>query len=250
MKKRTRHIVLLAGIPALTVLLFVASNFYHSSKRVENIRIKIEAQPDWMFLTVDDVNDLLNLDSRVLNQPTRNVNLQMLERELTATGFVDSATAYFGTDGQLLMHIRLRQPVARVMPSGVKGYYVDTKGRIIPLSQAYTARVPVLTGNVPDLSSDSLADSTLNTLVPMLRYMAENPYWQAHTSEIFRDRNGDLLMYPTLGDHHIEFGGPYNYEKKFRNLLHFYKTVLKTRGWNYYKAIALKYDGQIVATRK
>ncbi|MCE3007019.1 MAG: cell division protein FtsQ/DivIB [Bacteroidetes bacterium] len=250
MNRKTRNIALLIGIPVLTLLLFVASTFYHEQKRVLRIQVKIEAEPDQCFLSVADINELLSLETRVLQQPVQAVDLQALEQELLATQYVDSAIAYFGTDGQLMLQVQLRKPVARVLPNGMAGYYLDAEGHIIPLSTAYTARVPLLTGNVPDLAHQPEADSTLMTLVPMLHHIAEDEFWRAHISELYRDRAGDLVLYPTLGELRILFGAPYDYQKKLKHLLHFYQEVLSVRGWRYYKSIALKYDGQIVATKR
>jgi cell division protein FtsQ len=251
MKKRTRNIILMAGIPLVSLLLFGAGNLYHNSKRVEEVQIHIDAQPDWLFLNVDQISEHLGLQNRALNQPVSQVNLPQLEQELIETGYVEKANAYMGAQGLLMLKVKLRRPVARFMPLGMEGFYLDEAGGRIPLSNTFSARVPVISG--PGLVQDTVTaqqDSLLARLSPMLTHMARSMFWSAQIAEVQVLKSQELVLHTTVGGQPIYFGEPEGYVQKLENLVAFYKQVMPARGWAYYKSITVKFDGQIVATKR
>jgi len=60
----------------------------------------------------------------------------------------------------------------------------------------------------------------------------------------------EFELIPRVGAHLILFGSIDNYERKFRNLKIFYEQGLNNIGWNKYEKINLKFDNQIVCTKK
>ena len=62
--------------------------------------------------------------------------------------------------------------------------------------------------------------------------------------------NYEMEMIPKLGKHIIHFGEGTNAEAKFNRLLLFYKQIMSKTGWNYYSALDLRYDKQLVAVRR
>ncbi|MBX3102693.1 MAG: hypothetical protein KF690_09310 [Bacteroidetes bacterium] len=250
MKRRTRTLLIVAGIPVVSLLLFGAGNLYHGSKRVQQVEILIDAQPDWLFLNVRQISQRLGLQHRVLDQPLRNVDLPELEQELLETGYVEKANAYMGARGLLILKVKMRRPVARVLPLGMQGFYVDENGGRIPLSATFSARVPMVRGTGLADSSEARQDSLIGRLTPLLSHIAQHPFWAAQIAEVQVLPGPDLILHTTVGDMPIRFGEPEGYETKLENLLAFYKQVLASRGWQYYRSIAVKFDGQIVATKR
>ncbi len=61
---------------------------------------------------------------------------------------------------------------------------------------------------------------------------------------------GNIEIYPELGNFVIDFGSMENYQTKMQNLWLFYKNVLPKVGWNYYEKIVLKYNNQILGRKK
>jgi cell division protein FtsQ len=76
---------------------------------------------------------------------------------------------------------------------------------------------------------------------------------RAQIGQIHREKNGDFLLIPQVGAHKIVFGTAKNdkdVEDKFNKLIVFYKEGLPFEGWNKYNLINLKYDKQIVCSKK
>ena len=71
--------------------------------------------------------------------------------------------------------------------------------------------------------------------------------------QIHLQKNGDFVLIPLLGDQKIIFGAaptPELVQDKFERLKHFYKEALPHEGWNKYKEISVKYEGQIVCRKR
>ena len=61
--------------------------------------------------------------------------------------------------------------------------------------------------------------------------------------------NGQMEMFPRVGNHVISFGQPKDMKKKMERLRTFYTEVLNKVGWNKYKRIDLQYSNQIVCVK-
>lgn len=62
--------------------------------------------------------------------------------------------------------------------------------------------------------------------------------------------DGEWLLVPRVGDFDVHFGRPVNMETKLKRLAVFLGEYLPRMGWDTYSSINLKYDNQIVCTRK
>ena len=60
----------------------------------------------------------------------------------------------------------------------------------------------------------------------------------------------DIELIPRVGNHTIVFGDANQIESKFEKLIVFYNKGLSNTGWNEYSVINLKYEGQVVCTKR
>jgi hypothetical protein len=64
-----------------------------------------------------------------------------------------------------------------------------------------------------------------------------------------RDTN-NIIIVPEISGHVINIGNADGFENKFAKLKLFYRGVLPKKGWNTYDTISVKWNHQIVATRR
>jgi cell division protein FtsQ len=62
--------------------------------------------------------------------------------------------------------------------------------------------------------------------------------------------DSDIELVPMVGAHIIIFGRGDNIKAKFAKLEALYRNGFNVTGWNKYEVINLKYDGQIVCTKR
>jgi cell division protein FtsQ len=131
-------------------------------------------------------------------------------------------------------------------------------------SALHTARTLVFSGYIPDpynprLHCDFINNSNLKSsqkigqIYRISNYVCNDPLMHKLIGQVYLEPDGDFILIPLLGEQQIVFGPARSTEEvsdKFERLSHFYKEALPHEGWNKYKEISVKYEGQIVCRKK
>ncbi|MCL3782415.1 hypothetical protein EMN47_18695 [Prolixibacteraceae bacterium JC049] len=233
----------------LLVTIGYATVRYHNV-RCTSLQVVVQDSLRCQFVTEKDVLDLLHKNQKqVLGIKMDSIKLKNLENLIQKIPAVKNVEVYrtiadFGKNngGRLMIDIEQHEPVMRVMTSK-KQYYLNAERGIMPLSRNYSALVPVVSGYVSE-------KSVKGDLWDLTNYIYCHPFWKSQIEQIYVEKDGDILMVPRVGDHIVELGTAENYETKLRNLKTLYKNEFRKDGWNSYKKISLKYNNQVVCTKK
>lgn len=224
----------------------------HGQKRVRAVVVRLSQVDGHQFLTKRDVSGYLTNEGAdpVIGKAYTELDFRRLEARLRQHGLVQACQVSRDLSGNLLVTIEQPRPVARLLASGdgvrsVKGQYVSEKGLFFPISMNYSARVPILTGGYFAVNR-SLASARNQPLLKLLNHIQDDPFWRAQITELSVDEQGDVTMWPQLGNHRIEFGPPVDLEAKFKKLKLFYTDVLPAKGWDRYSRVSVQYRNQIV----
>ncbi|TVQ88286.1 MAG: hypothetical protein EA393_09400 [Bacteroidetes bacterium] len=195
-------------------------------------------------------------------QPLRNVSLRNIEELVSNMYYVEESQVYRTIDGSIRVNAIQREPIARIINAHNESFYLDSNGRLMKVSNQYTARVIIVTGHISaryspntDIksfkSSKELTSSQkrLYDLNKLIHFIVNNSFWNAWIDQIYVTRNGDFELIPKNGSHVIEFGKAEDIEEKFNKLLVFYQNGLTHVGWNSYRRINLKFKNQIVCSK-
>ena len=180
------------------------------------------------------------------------IKVSAIEYALKGNPYGYDAEVYKDVSARLQVDIELRRPIARVMDLSGEGFYLDEHLTKVDLSTQFTSNVPLVRGEFfePILPRDTLRSRELAGIEDFLRFVDGNEFLRSQVSEIVVNKKGEVTMYPEVGDVVVHFGTPDKMEDKFSNLMLFYKDVLNKTGWDKYGSISLKYEGQIVATKR
>jgi len=162
------------------------------------------------------------------------------------------------------LHIRITQRVPFVRIIGKSGdYYIDTAGRLLPLSPHFAPRVLVASGEIAEAytksynlfakaENDTLPakHTILHDIVLLNRAIAGDPLLQAAIEQIYVLENNEMYLISKIGPPQIIFGTIDNYQQKLQNLKAFYQSQKSQENWDLYKAINIKYSNQVVAIKK
>lgn len=256
-------------VPWVSVLLYLAVMLpligakKHDIK-CQNIKVNILDETNNFFIEEGDVLTMLkDKGEKIIGTDINSINVNKLEEFLLLHPSVKNANVHRTLQGNIEIEIIQRNPILRIINKNRESFYVDESGKIMPLSDKYTAHVLVATGNI-DLNytkliaaqkaniNDKSIDKT-NTLLSDLNklavYIYHDEFWRAQIEQIYVSTSGFELV-TRVGTHVIEFGSIENYHKKFRNLKALYKQGLPKSGWNKYKTINLRYDNQVICTKK
>ena len=243
---------LLAGIAAL--LLFSVRR--KSNAGVEALVVTIEAtNGENQLITEKEVRQLISVASgkSVTEKTIRTLNTRKLESKLNKDSRIERADFYFDSNNRLHVLIKQKQPLMRVVSEGRQPYFIDMKGRKIPVSRGCEVRVPVVTGIQDTFRNGFLTDanpSRLKDVFMLLDYARKDPFLYALIEQVHVQADGehDLIIIPKIGREQIVFGGLEDMEDKCNKLKIFYRDGLPRLGWNRYSKLNLKMTSQIVGT--
>lgn len=206
------------------------------------------------FLDVDAVKNLVReiQGKEVKDCRLGELKVSSIEYALKGNPYVEDAEVYKDVSSRLLVEIELRRPIARVMDMSGEGFYLDANFTKVDLSTQFTSNVPIVRGEFfePILPRDTIRSKELAGVKDFLQFVDKSEFLRNQVSEVVIDKNGEVTMYPEVGDVVVHFGTPDDLSEKFENLMAFYKEVLNKTGWDKYASISLKFKGQIVARQR
>jgi len=202
------------------------------------------------FLDKEEVYRMVTNDEAdiLLGSPYEKIDLKSIEKRILANKYVKTAEAYTNLRGQVFVDVTLNIPIARFMLDGKKDFYICESGKIMPVSEKYTSRVMLLSGeyltHIPEANIRN--DSSYQHLFNLVKYIHQDEFWKAQIAQLNIDRRGYVTLYPQVSKQYIEFGKPVDIENKFLKLRIFYKKILPSRGWNHYTKVNIEFKDQIV----
>lgn len=227
--------------------------------------IRVDQSNDLYFLDNSDLEKLItDRGDSIIGQPKSSVDVTSIEKALNSHFAIENAEVYLDINGKLSVEVKQRNPIIRIINMSGEEYYIDDRGRAMPLSEKYTPKVLIANGHLNEpyslrykYSAEEIAQDTLlsksmiDELYSMAQYINTDPFWRSQIHQIYVNENNDMELVPLAGDQKIIFGDTTNMEDKFKKLLTFYQQGLNTTGWwEKYSTINLKFKNQIVCTKK
>lgn len=216
------------------------------------------------FITVRDIKDFFHeTNMNVIGAPVSTINTKDLEKKLKQYASIKNAEVFVTLKGDIRAEIDQRNPIVRVINKRRQSYYIDQECNIMPLSSKYSSHVLIANGNIVEpfelnrtreISCDPDRDHQKNHLICDLyllsKFIYEDDFWRAQIEQVYVNEEREFELIPRVGAHIIYFGSIDNYETKFRNLRAFYLQGLNNVGWNKYEKINLKFDNQVICTKR
>ena len=236
-----------------TIILLIAAIARKNNEHCAKIEIDITGVQNNFFIDKKDVLEILQKanSGRLEMRPLSSMDLALMETELQKSRWIKKAELYFDNNNVLEVKITEREPIARVFTSSGLSFYLDSSLARLPLSDKFSARLPVFTNFPTDVKILSKADSHLiRDIRTISEFIGTDPFWMAQIEQVDISPARTFDLIPKLGSQVIHFGKAENYHEKFSNLLCFYRQVLSKKGWNQYSSVDVQFRGQIVGIRR
>jgi cell division protein FtsQ len=203
------------------------------------------------FVTPGEVRALLeSSDLQLQGYPLEAINIRRLEQLLEENPYIRNAEVSTDISGRLNIRLEQRVPLVRILPEGRRGYYLDTEGVVLPLSDRFTPLIIIASGNIPGPGPEGVLSGRLEEIYRFCSYLSRHELWNNQVVQIYVNRQDEYELIPRVGAHHILFGNMDHWESKLRNLELLYSQGLSTYGWNTYETINLKYTNQVICTKR
>lgn len=217
------------------------------------------------FITVSDIKDFFHeTDMNIIGAPVITINTKDLEKKLKQYASIKNAEVFVTLNGDIRVEIDQRNPIVRIINKRRQSYYVDEECNFMPLSSKYASHVLIANGNIVEhfelnrtreISCENTNENwqknhLICDIYQLSKFIYEDDFWRAQIEQIYVNDELEFELIPRVGAHIIYFGSIENYEMKFRNLRAFYLQGLNTVGWNNYEKINLKFDNQVICTKR
>lgn len=176
-----------------------------------------------------------DLNSRKLSE----IDLDSIKRHLDGLDKIETAKVMRLNNNRLRVSVVPMVPVARVWPPKGHSYYVNREGKRMRASARYHLDVPQIVGDYPPVK-----------LLPLLDYLNSHADDSRLITMIAARDSTDIILVPAIRGHVINLGDVGDVANKFSRLKRFYAEVMPAKGWEHYDTISLKWDHQVVATRR
>lgn len=235
----------LINIQLITIFGVVVFLYSFTSKRNENRNIvtpTIEIlDAENPFITPEMVNNLLIENFGGTSTIAKEgLDLGKVEETINKHSLIDHSEVYLSVDGRLKTIVTQKTPIARVF-NNATSFYIDYKGGKMPLSNNFSARVPLVYGDINN--------SYNKDFVSLLKFIHEDDFLKKNIIGMQIKTDGSIIMKNRNYSYDIIFGRTINMERKFNNYKAFFQKAVQDTLLDSYKTINLKYTTQVVCAK-
>lgn len=225
---------------ALMIVLYSFSSKRNLSRKLKNSEV-VFVDDGSPFVKQEAVNKLLIENKKGAQSIFKDkVDLNQLEKSINANPMIEKSEVFVSIDGVLKAVVKQKTPIARVF-DGDDSFYIDYQGSIMPLSEEFTARVPIISGEINNVNKEDFSK--------LLRFVWQDDFLKKNVIGIQISTTGSLKMKTRNFKYEILFGQPINIARKFQNYKAFYQKMVTDSTLQSYKRINLTFTQQVVCTK-
>lgn len=246
--------VLWFAIAGAGIVLLQAAVRSQNVKKCKGVEIEISGVSNNFFIDDKDVLGIIKnfVGGDPKGKTLESFSLRDIENNLEKDVWIKNAELFFDNNDVLQVSVDEREPAARLFSVDGNTFYIDSSLKILPLSDKFSARLPVFTG-FPHSSNGAMkaADSNLlRSVLVISEQLQADSFLMAMVDQVDITPQRNFEMIPKIGNQTIVFGDATDAAAKFAKLKLFYRQVITTSGWNRYSVINLQYKDQVVARIK
>ncbi len=250
---------ILLAVYLLVVLGFVREA--HEGVLCSGLEVIIRDSLERSFITKSDIRELIRTEMpEISGAPVSGLDMAGMEESLRKVPVIKDAQAYKTVDGRLVIEVTQRTPVIRVEDRDHRQYFLDAEGNVIPAAAAYVPHILLVNGEISGLyrsrhnvleGQEAMQGRHIMTdIMALADYIAGHPFWNAQIVQVYVNRNKEFELVPRVGAQIILFGDGSRLEEKFHKLETLYREGFRQKGWNQYENINLKYENQVICTKR
>ncbi len=242
MKRLIQNTILIVLAAALVIGTLWARD-KSRGEQCTGIEVEVINADSTSFVTPQGVlNDLKGRGIKLVGKRMGDIDASDIEEALRLSPYLENADIVKCQNGKVLIRVSQLVPVFRVF-DGESSYYVNRAGKHMTATNFYHSDVPVVQGHFTRKYPPT-------RLLPLIDYVEKDSLLRSLvTMFIMRDSN-NIILVPDISGHVINIGNADGLENKFAKLKLFYSQVMPKRGWNTFDTISVKWNHQVVATRR
>ena len=197
--------ILLVFVFLFSIGILYASNYFNNNRLIEDIDVVIQPNSSF-FISTDSIKNSIK---RYIYTTKDSISITKIEDELDKNTFVEKSQVYTMVGHKLFVHVKQKQPVARVITND-SIFYLDKNSNFMSLSKLHSADVPIIFGFNQFSDLDYLTKISL-----MIR---DDKFLNQNITQIIINDNQEINLKLSGLNTFIELGHNNKLEKKIQNL--------------------------------
>lgn len=219
------------------------ANMMATTSVCESMEVFIENESAAKFINKDKLlQDLKRDNIDVIDKLVRDIDLEGIEQVLNSYDYLESAECAIINNQKLLIKVEQIIPLVRIF-DGDESYYLNKGGKRIKADYSTHIDLPIVYGNFND-------EFTAESIIPLAEFIMSNETRLAYVTMINAKDKNNIFILPVTHGHVINIGNITELDSKFEKIKLFYKEIVPYQGWYTYDTISVKWDYQIVASRR
>ncbi len=259
MKKVLNRILWITAL-IITLVATVFANIEYHKRPTQDLKVEMAWSLNPTLASVDGVKKkILDKSPHIVGQRIENLKLEEIESKVAENSQFTDVRAFLKINGDIVMKLKSRKAILRVFDE--KGYNLYLgKGKVLMgTSLSNSQRLLVASGHLPYLSPEEkirvLNDERklpqiYSDVYDLAELIHDDEFLDALIDQIYITKKGEAELIPKIGVKLIEFGNFENMEKKLENLKTFYINGKDIVDWQKYRSINIKFDNQVVCSKK
>jgi len=209
------------ALGAAVLVLLIAAMHKKNAAKCNGVDVEIRGVSTNFFIDEADIIGLIQREAggKMEGRPVEKFNLKKLETGLENDVWIKHAELFFDNNGILKAIIDEREPVARIFSATGATFYVDSSNMILPLSEKFSARLPLFTNFPADTKVLKIADSLLlNNINNLAQIIMADSFLMGMIEQVDIAAGNSFEIIPKIGKQVIEFGDANNAGEKFNKL--------------------------------
>ena len=237
-----KYTLLIIAIAALGVGI-VWTNTQAASDKCRHMLIDIVNTDSVAFVSKASILNMINsLELNPEGKTISQINTDKIEQALNSSEYIENSECVIQENNNIHITVTQLIPILRVF-DGDESYYLNKEGKRMNASSRFHTELPIVCGKFTN-HADALI------VQPIAEYVQKDKALKDLVTMYTVKDSNNIIVVPCIYGHVINFGNNKGIDNKFKKLKKFYQEVMPEKGWLTYDTITLKWNHQIVASRR
>lgn len=251
-KKAIRFLLVLFSI----VMLVILANITMRNLGIAQIDVKIDYKGGDTLISGDDVMKTVERQfGKLSSKKRKEIHCEEIESYLLRQNLISTANVFLTLSGTLNVDIVQNRMLVRIYNTSGGQFYLDYNEQVCSALFRGAANVIIASGELRGMPMsksflDSVSFPIYHEIYKIASLIERDNILRNQIDQIYFSKKDKFQLIPKVGDYVILLGETDRLEERLRKLHYLYKEGFTKYGWNNYSLVNLKFDNQVVCTRK
>ena len=238
------------------VMLVILANITMRNLGIAQIDVKIDYKGGDTLISGDNVMKTVERQfGKLSSKKRKEIHCEEIESYLLRQNLISTANVFLTLSGTLNVDIVQNRMLVRIYNTSGGQFYLDYNEQVCSALFRGVANVIIASGELRGMPMsksflDSVSFPIYHEIYKIASLIERDNILRNQIDQIYFSKKDKFQLIPKVGDYVILLGETDRLEERLRKLHYLYKEGFTKYGWNNYSLVNLKFDNQVVCTRK